>query len=68
LGARIGSRPLRRILLGLWHAALPGLALPPAAAVAQTAVEGEFGLRVTDVDGEIGVGWLTPSRGRAVSW
>jgi hypothetical protein len=33
--------------------------MPPAVASAQMATEGEYGLRVTDADGEIGVGWLT---------
>ena len=35
------------------------LLLAPAAGAGQMAVEGEYGLRVTDIDGEIGVGWLT---------
>jgi len=35
------------------------LMLLPHAGQAQSAIDGEFGLRVTDVDGEIGIGWLT---------
>jgi len=36
-------------------------AVHPPPTAGQTAIEGEYGLRVTHEDGEIGVGWLTSS-------
>jgi hypothetical protein len=44
--------------------ALLGLLLLPQTVGAQDSIDGEFGLRVTDVGGEIGVGWLTSESGR----
>lgn len=41
------------VLLGI------ALVLDPASAAGQSDIDGEYGLRVTDVNGEIGVGWLT---------
>jgi len=46
-----------RILAGLPVLLCLGLGRAPASA--QAKVEGEYGLRVTDTGGEIGVGWLT---------
>lgn len=57
-------RPRRTAAPAVWLAlgapAVLLLALPPRPAVAQMSVEGEYGLWVTDAEGEIGVGWLTP--------
>lgn len=63
MGVRIGRRPTRRIGTATGPVALLALMLLPHLVGAQSAIDGEFGLRVTDVDGEIGVGWLTSESG-----
>jgi len=43
--------------------ALVALLMLPQPGRAQGPIDGEFGLRVTDVDGELGIGWLTSESG-----
>lgn len=48
-----------RVLMAATLGAMVGAAWMTAPLEAQSAMDGEYGLRVTDADGQIGVGWLT---------